>query len=73
MLQLPPQKERKRIFQAEKGDKTVKKECLLDDKRCYIHHDNDGFEVRCRHGDWIEATVPPCQKQRDVIMRKVGR
>lgn len=49
------------------------RKCLLDDKRCYIHHDNDGFEVRCRHGDWIEATVPPCQKQRDVIMRKGGR
>jgi hypothetical protein len=41
--------------------------CLLDDKKCYIHHDTDGFEIRCRHGFWIEATIPPCQKQLDAL------
>jgi hypothetical protein len=54
------------------GSQTMKKEdkCLLDDKRCYIHHDEDGFEIRCRHGSWIEATIPPCQKQLDKISDK---
>jgi hypothetical protein len=46
------------------------RECLLDDKRCYVHHDEDGFEVRCRYGFWIEATIPPCQKQLDVFEQK---
>jgi len=47
------------------------KRCLVDGRRCYIHHDADGFEVRCRHGFWIEATIPPCQKQLDALLKEM--
>lgn len=33
--------------------------CPKDGRRCYIHYDSDGFEIKCRHGSCLVDS--PCE------------
>ena len=39
--------------------------CPKDGKRCYIHYDSDGFEIRCRHGSCLVDS--PCAENFEAI------
>jgi len=37
--------------------------CPFDIKRCYIHFQDDGLAIRCRHGDHLPYSYP-CRGKR---------
>jgi len=37
--------------------------CPKDQKKCYVHHNKDGFPERCRHGNFTYGAFCPFEME----------